>query len=115
MILQILKEKDLAQLLLVEQSAHIAPWSEDIFQHCFRSGSYFWGMIDDEQLLGFVVFSVQVGECHILNLCVDPQHQRQGLGNQLLMHALTRAKHKGAQIAYLEVRRSNKPAIKLYE
>lgn len=51
---------------------------------------------------------------HILNLAVHPQHRRRGLARRLLETAMARARDLGAQVAWLEVRPSNHPALNLY-
>ena len=68
----------------------------------------------DETIVAFIVVSLHADECHILNVCVAHQFQRQGLGKKLLEHTLQYAKSIGIMIAYLEVRRSNERAIALY-
>jgi ribosomal-protein-alanine N-acetyltransferase len=115
MKLHLLTTKDLPQMLLIEESAHLSPWTEDVFQRCFDMGYHAWGMEFADNLIGFVVFSIQVGECHILNLCIHAQYQGRGYGKQLLMHSLEKAKQRKAGIAFLEVRRSNSKAITLYQ
>ena len=52
---------------------------------------------------------------HILNLAVHPQHRRRSLARLLLLTSMTQARDLGAQVAWLEVRPSNHPALKLYE
>ena len=59
--------------------------------------------------------SVAVGEAHVLNVCVEPDMQGQGLGRKLLERMLTVARERHADTAYLEVRVSNERAIALYE
>lgn len=54
-------------------------------------------------------------ELHINSLAVDPPWRRRGLARQLLRHVLREAAASGARAATLEVRRSNEPALKLYE
>lgn len=115
MILQLLSEKDLPKLMFIEELAHITPWPEEVFRRCFQAGYNFLGLENADNLLGFVIYSLQVGECHILNLCVHPDYQRLGYGRQLMVHALATAKQQGAGVAYLEVRRSNSHAIHLYQ
>ena len=58
--------------------------------------------------------SVAVGESHILNLCVHPDHQSKGLGTMLLVHLLQIAVERNANMTFLEVRPSNFSAIKMY-
>lgn len=113
-MLRTMSKADLPQLLAIEKSVHVTPWTDETFLTCFDSGCAGWVMVVEVDIVGFVLISVRAGECHVLNLCVDLPHQRQGFGRQLLEHALKDAKTNGAGIAYLEVRRSNVHAIHLY-
>ncbi len=56
-----------------------------------------------------------MGEAHILNLCIAPDRQRQGLGRRLLERLLRVARDHRADTVYLEVRASNRIARTLYE
>jgi ribosomal-protein-alanine N-acetyltransferase len=108
---------DLPRLLVIEFLTQKAPWSEEIFLRCLNHGGYdCWGVDADNLLVGFIMLSSSSeGESHILNLCIDPAYQHQGYGRGLLEHALTHAREKGMGISYLEVRKSNRRAITLYE
>lgn len=114
-MLRNLYKSDLDQLLRIENSVHIAPWNNETFQACFQVGYYGWVVEIDTSIIGFVIVAMNRDECHILNLCVANPNQRQGWGNKLMAHALNYAKQQGVGIAYLEVRRSNSRAIKLYK
>lgn len=114
LMLRELKKSDLNAVLPIEETAHISPWSRETFETCFRSGCKGWLIENDGRVLAFIVVSLHADECHILNLCVARDAQRQGLGRELLQHALHYAKGIGITIAYLEVRRSNTRAITLY-
>jgi ribosomal-protein-alanine N-acetyltransferase len=54
-------------------------------------------------------------EAHITILAVDPDYQRQGLGQALLYALLNSAHHRGLERSTLEVRISNQSALSLYE
>lgn len=110
-----LSEIDIPRIVMIEEAAHISPWTDDIFKRCFEAGYHFWGIDEKQELQGFVLYSLQVGECHILNICVNPPYQGKGYGEALLTHALKQAKTEGASIAFLEVRRSNARALTLYK
>ena len=58
---------------------------------------------------------IAAGEAHLLNLCVRPESQRQGIGKKLLVHLFTLARHHDAEIMFLEVRESNATARRLYD
>ena len=53
-------------------------------------------------VLGFVVILFQLGEAHILNICIDPLYQNQGWGGKLLIHALAELKQAAAAFVYLK-------------
>lgn len=110
----LLSKENVSEMLLIEESAHAVPWSQDVFERCFDSKYHAWGVTIGDALIGFVIFSMQVGECHILNLCIHSAYQGNGYGRQLLEYALEVAKQKQAGIAFLEVRRSNSKALALY-
>lgn len=114
-MLRLWLETDIPKLVTLESIAHIAPWSSDIFQSCWQAGYLAWVLEQDSHIIGFILISAQMNECHILNLCVDPLYHRQGYGEQLLRHALNAIYNKDIETVYLEVRQSNKAAIALYQ
>lgn len=54
-------------------------------------------------------------ECEIENVAVNPDWQRQGLGERLLDELLNRVQQRGCGDVFLEVRESNVAARRLYE
>ena len=105
---------DLPVLMALEEATQAAPWSNAIFLRCLEAKYPGWVIVEADKVVGFTLMSLIAGECHILNLCIHPKFQRRGFGRQLLEHALAWAKKQGAGMVYLEVRRSNLPAIQLY-
>lgn len=110
-----LHKSDLPQLVIIEEASQSVPWSDEAFRHCFEAGYQGFALEQEKEMLGFIITSVNVGEAHILNLCIDRPYQRKGYGRQLLEFALAEAVKQGAMIAYLEVRKSNTRAIRLYQ
>lgn len=109
-----LEQEDLPRLLPIERAGHPYPWSERVFQDCWRSGYYLDGAFRAETLLGFSVVMPVLDEWHLLNLCVAPTAQRQGLGRSLLEYLLDQAHKAGVGSLWLEVRVSNEAARQLY-
>jgi ribosomal-protein-alanine N-acetyltransferase len=70
--------------------------------------------ITPPKIMGFVAFHCVIDEAAIRNLAVDPAHQRQGAGRELLAEGRRRLLEQGAKQIYLEVRASNMPALQLY-
>lgn len=113
-IIRALNKSDIQQMLAIESAVHISPWSEETFKVCFQTGYLCWGIEIDNKIIGFIVVSLKIEECHILNVVVANAYQHQGYGRKLMEYALALAKDSGAGIVYLEVRRSNSRAISLY-
>lgn len=68
-----------------------------------------------QPVAGFCAFWRVAEQIHINNLAILPELRGQGLGSQLLEVVMAEARRLGATHATLEVRRSNRPAIRLYE
>jgi len=110
-----MREADLNTVLEVERSAYEFPWTRAIFRDCMRVGYYcFVYEASRGGLTGHGIMSIGAEECHLLNICVHPEYQRQGLGRALIHFLLMLAQRKRAQVALLEVRMSNVGAYKLY-
>lgn len=106
---------DLRQVMAIESQVYEFPWTLGIFQDCLRVGYCCWLAELEKRVIGYGVMSVVIDESHILNLCVHPDWQGQGLGRKLIQHMLKLARQHGAETAFLEVRKSNQAALALYD
>lgn len=106
---------DLPQVAALERASYAFPWSDQIFSDCLRVGYHCVVVDTPAGVAGYAVLSMGAGEAHVLNLCVEQAMRRQGIGGKLLMTVLAHARDHGIRDAFLEVRRSNKPAIALYQ
>lgn len=113
--LRTMSKQDLPEIMRIERGSYQLPWTEKIFSDCLDVGYLTLVAETEQRLHGFVVFSVAVGESHILNLCVDPDHRHCGIAETLMQQALANAIVHGAETMFLEVRVSNRAAIALYE
>jgi len=110
-----MRETDLDAVLAIENTSHVHPWSRGVFRDCLRV-SYVCDMFTkDDEIIVYGIMSVAAGESHIFNVCVNDKYRRQGFGQEMMMHLIKKAKKQGAEVAFLEVRPSNKVAIALYE
>jgi ribosomal-protein-alanine N-acetyltransferase len=66
------------------------------------------------KIVGFAAFHRLSDEAELRNMAVDPAHQRQGVGRQLLAEGQKCLMEQGVRQIYLEVRASNTPAQRLY-
>jgi [ribosomal protein S18]-alanine N-acetyltransferase len=69
-----------------------------------------WVAIADDRVAGFLVSRAIVDEREILNVAVDPEVRRRGIGEALIRRELD----CGAHAWFLEVRQSNETARRLY-
>lgn len=72
-------------------------------------------VIEDEKVLGFIVARVLGDEWEIENVVVAEAAQRRGLGSRLVKELLDLARIRSAGSIFLEVRKSNHAAQRLYE
>ena len=111
-----MEASQLPKILEIERRGYQFPWSEGIFRDCLKAGYSGWVLTGETgDIVAYALMSMAVDEAHVLNLCVDPSHQQQGLGRFLLRHLISLARAANATIVLLEVRRSNKVATRLYE
>ena len=106
---------DLKQVIAIEEKAYPYPWTVGIFRDCLRVGYGAWVMTLDNNVTGYGVVMQAAGEAHILNICIDPDYQGEGLGRYLLRHLLKKSAQSDIDMIMLEVRRSNVSAQQLYE
>jgi ribosomal-protein-alanine N-acetyltransferase len=109
-----MREEDLATVIAIELQVYEFPWTLGIFRDCLRVGYCCWVITLSERVIGYGVTSVAVEECHLLNVCIHPDWQGQGLGQKLVRRLLNLARQHGAETAFLEVRQSNDSACALY-
>ncbi|PID49083.1 MAG: ribosomal-protein-alanine N-acetyltransferase [Proteobacteria bacterium] len=107
-------ESDLDTVMAVEKRAYPYPWTKGIFSDCLRHNYLCLLHAKQGKLLAYCVLMLSLDELHILNLTVNPNHQKQGLGTRLLYTVEKIAQELNARECFLEVRPSNRAAICLY-
>ncbi|MGD8206991.1 MAG: ribosomal protein S18-alanine N-acetyltransferase [Thiohalocapsa sp.] len=113
-VLRPMQVGDLPAVLAVERRSYSSPWTEAIFRDCLRVRYLCLVAERRRAIVAHSVLSVAAGECHVLNLCVDPQHRNLGIGRRLLRRMLALARRRDADTAFLEVRAGNAGALALY-
>jgi len=109
-----MREDDLDTVHAVEIRAYEFPWTVGIFRDCLRADYPAWVMQIEGRIVGYFLMSIAADEAHVLNICIDPKVQGQGLGRQLLRALMRVARGRRAERVFLEVRPSNTGAIALY-
>ena len=109
-----MREQDLPRVMEIEREAYGFPWSEGVFRDCLQVGYCCWVVEREGVVDAYGIMQVAAGEAHVLNLCVSPRSQSQGVGRSMLCCLLDVAREHGADSAYLEVRPTNEHALALY-
>lgn len=112
--LRAMNGEDVTAVMAIERRAYTFTWTEGIFSDCLRVGYVCKVASQGERVVGYAVMSTGAGECHVLNIGVDPDCQRRGIGTVLVTDLLNVARAQGVTMALLEVRASNQAAYALY-
>ncbi len=112
--LRLMRACDLDAVQAIERRAYEKPWGHGVFVDCIGAGCECRVLGRRRGIIGYALMDVGAGECHLLNLCIDPRFQRLGHGRDLLRRMLGIAVSRGVVRAILEVSVSNPPAMQLY-
>ncbi len=109
-------ERDLEQVLAIENDAFPLPWTRNHFLDELNSPHSFplVALGQDGLVLGYVCPMQLLDEGHILDVAVRKDFCGRGVGRLLVETALRMCREKGADFVSLEVRPSNAAAISLY-
>ncbi|KLN97806.1 ribosomal protein S18-alanine N-acetyltransferase [Moellerella wisconsensis] len=110
-----LKQSDLATAFLIEKLSHDFPWSERVFYGNQGEKYYNLKISVDNQIIGFAITQSVLDEATLFNIAIHPDFQGQGYGRQLMERLIQDLTEKNILTLWLEVRESNRAAIRLYE
>ncbi len=80
---------DLPQVIAIERRAFPTPWSLAMFVlELSKSSGVCLAATVEGRVTGYVVCSRYADVWHVMNVAVDPDHRRRGLGRALLEHLL---------------------------
>ena len=116
-IIERMTRVDVAQVEAIEQEIFSVPWSEKSFiDACETKENVYIVCKDNGKVLGYCGMWTVLGEGNITNMAVAKEYRRQGIA-KLLMSEMERIsiEENGVDVFFLEVRKSNENAKKLYE
>jgi ribosomal-protein-alanine N-acetyltransferase len=110
---------DLDPIVAIESRVHLAPWTKQNFESEWEKPySITWVLTDDEtdtQVFAYVTFWVMDDTVEILNIAVDLPHRGLGFAKLLLQQVIKEGVRRSAKRLILDVRKSNLPAVGLYQ
>ncbi|MFL5962044.1 MAG: ribosomal protein S18-alanine N-acetyltransferase [Gaiellaceae bacterium] len=114
--IRVLDLSDVTAIEAIEQKAYPTPWSRSMFaSELAKPTSICLGAFEGHDLIGYVINSRYVDAWHVMNVAVDPEHQRRGVASALLERLFELTRDDERRGYTLEVRVSNEDAIRLYE
>jgi len=106
---------DVEALIAKEVAASSHPWRAKMLGDSLSAGADCWHILRQGQPVGYCVLQRVLDEAELLNIVIFKPFQGRGLG-KLAMHGLQASlASRGVQKLFLEVRRSNYVARRLYE
>jgi [ribosomal protein S18]-alanine N-acetyltransferase len=106
---------DLPRVIAIERRAFPTPWSLAMFVlELSKSSGVCLAALHRGRLVGYLICSRYDTVWHVMNVAVDVEHQHKGVASVLLAALYERVADDEARFT-LEVRRSNRVAIHLYE
>jgi [ribosomal protein S18]-alanine N-acetyltransferase len=109
---------DLEAVVSLEAESFTNPWTREMLERELTQSDVariYVLRVPGTRVAAFCSCWVVADELHINTIAVNPAFRRQGLARALLGHILTNTVAEGIRRATLEVRRSNEPALRLYE
>lgn len=110
-----MQEQDLPTVLEIEKRAYAYPWSLSGFETSLDRGLNYVFCKENAAILGYCCVLPVLDEAHLLNICISPDYQRQGIAKQAMLKLLELLKESDFKIVFLEVRQSNTAALNLYK
>ena len=107
---------DLEQVVAIDQISFSLPWPARSFRFevTDNEASRCWVADLDGRIIAMLVGWFIVDELHVATIATHPEFRGQGIGREILLHALCVAKEEGAIKSFLEVRESNEVAQNMY-
>ena len=116
-IISKMKDEDIEEALLTEQSHNIHILSKNILKEDIKNKNYNYlaAKNNDGKIIGYIGISYVLDSADIISIVVHKDYTQKGIATLLLQEIFAFAKENNIQKIMLEVRKSNIPAQKLYE
>jgi len=112
-----MKVEDFEVVSKLEKEIFGCPWSKRQIFGILTADKFAFPLIAEiyGEIVGYAFAWIIYDEVHIGNFAVKKEYRRMRIGTKLINYLISEASKKGGKFFYLEVRRSNEPAINLYE
>ena len=108
-------EEDLVDVVKIEKRCHLTPWTKKNFIDSYGAKNLFKVLKNENDIIGYYIALFSFDECELLNITIKSELQQKGFGELMLNDLLSECRKANIANIFLEVRKSNLVAIKLYE
>ncbi len=105
----------LTEVIVIENKVQLSPWSLKNFEDALTAQNLYKVFFIENKLVGYYVALLAADECQLLNIAIHSDFQNNGYGHYLITHLKKICVDADIVNIFLEVRSSNKKAIRLYE
>ena len=113
-----MERRDVGAVLVIENECFPDPWIEEHFLSEIEHDGISLPLVAeaDGELAGYSVAYFVEDELQIANVAVALSHRKRGIGSRIIGYLLAEAERRGdINLAFLEVRSDNYPAMSLYD
>ncbi len=115
-VIRPLIKEDIPSVARLEAVCFSMPFTEKALNELFLNTSWhFFVATENDTVVGYISFYCILDETEIVNVCVMPELRGKGIGRALTKCAIDFNREANGSKVMLEVRKSNTPAIKIYE
>lgn len=115
-IIRKMRQEDTAAVSRLESEVFTMPWSENAFRKMAEEENAIYIVaVYQDTIIGNCGVRNILGEGEITNVAVSEKYRGHGVAKRMFRMLLTEGREHGIDAFTLEVRKSNLPAIRLYE
>ncbi len=94
-----MQEKDLDQIMTIEEISFPSPWRRETFQSELKNNHSISIVTEwNQQITGYIIGWLIVDEIHITNIAVRPEWRRKGIAETMIRRLL--AKHTSCRLVF---------------
>ena len=111
-----MEAQDVSRIAELEKLCFSDPWSENSISSELSNPLSCWLVATcDGNVAGYVGSQTVLDGSDMMNIAVSPDYRRLGIAEKLVLALIELLKQRNSRCLILEVRKSNMPAISLYE
>ena len=115
-MIRALDTKDIPFIVSARNIDFCDGWNGAMLESAFASGRFFGFVAEDSgKAVAFAAADMAADTADLVFIYTFPEYRKKGLGTSLVRAVCDAARGRGAVKLFLEVRKSNLPALALYE